>query len=364
MPEKKFVVGAVNVSSSEVKCPGCGSSIGIKFDPDSRNIVCPFCGLASQLPEPDANKTVEELDFSTALQRANVNWGYVKKLIICANCGGQALYNAEQVTGACPFCGSTSVTPAAENVQIMAPQAVIPFEISPEMTQKLFTDFLTRKSFVSKKVASSKLEHVIGIYLPFWTFDTLTVTSYRAESFGDDNNPGQSFYGVWNRYIDDLVVFASDKIRLHELGRIQNFDFSKMVPYSPEFLAGIPAERYTVGLNEGWERCKLRIRQIVKRDMYDIQKGKFFVKKYDTNCYNVKFRYLLAPVYVGRYTVGKVTYYVAINGQTGQTFCEAPTYLFKLILLIITVFVLSFVLLGVYLGLVGTYGSPLSGWTL
>ena len=94
MPENKWVIGAVNVSSSDVKCPGCGASIGVKFDAESLNLKCPFCGLSSQLPQPGSGKAIEELDFNSALQRASVNWGHIKKLIICANCGGQTLYNA------------------------------------------------------------------------------------------------------------------------------------------------------------------------------------------------------------------------------------------------------------------------------
>ncbi|MER2172951.1 MAG: hypothetical protein ABS938_20245, partial [Psychrobacillus psychrodurans] len=48
-------------------------------------------------------KVIEELDFNSAVQRASVNWGVVRKLIVCANCGGQALYDASQVSGCCPF---------------------------------------------------------------------------------------------------------------------------------------------------------------------------------------------------------------------------------------------------------------------
>ena len=71
--------------------------------------------------------------------------------------------------------------------------------------------------------------------------------------------------------------------------------------------------------------------------MYEVGKRRFSVRKFTTDYYNVKFRYLLAPVYIARYTFGKESYQVAINGQTGKTYCEAPTYLLKLILLIILI---------------------------
>ena len=94
----------------------------------------------SALPQPGKVPVVQEFDFNTALQRASVDWGRYKKLIVCSNCGGQTVYDSEQVTGACPFCGSTSVAPAAENDQIMVPNAVIPFAIGKEQVQDLFTE--------------------------------------------------------------------------------------------------------------------------------------------------------------------------------------------------------------------------------
>jgi ribosomal protein S27E len=343
MAENQSFIGAVNVTSTEVKCPGCGASIGIKYDPEALNLTCPFCGLVSKLPQPVSVPSIEELDFNSALQRASVNWGNIKKMITCANCGGSTIYDAEQVTGACPFCGSTSVTPAAENSQIMAPQAVIPFAVTKEQTQLCFDNFINSRRVASKKVYGCKLENVIGIYLPFWTYDTLSVSSYEAHTYETKYTPRQYFRGVMTQYFDDLVIYGSDKIRNQNIKRVQEFDFQRMVPYSPKYLAGIPAERYTVGLNDGWERAKTQIRDKIKRTLNRKYRMKANIDSIVTSYYNVKFRYVLAPIYLATYTCGKNTHTVAINGQTGKTYCEVPTFLLKLVL--IPLFVLIAVLL-------------------
>lgn len=333
LSEKSTFIGAVNVSSTEVKCPGCGASIGLKYDPETLNMTCPFCGLVSQLPNPGSSPAVQELDFNSALQRASVNWGNIKKLIVCANCGGQTIFDAEQVTSACPFCGSTSVTPAAENSQIMAPQAVIPFGITKEQTQLCFEYFINSSHVVSKKVYGCKLENVMGIYLPFWTYDALTVSNYFAHTMETRYAPSQNIRGVLNKYYDDLVIYGSDKIRHPHIKRVQEFDFERMVPYTAKYLAGIPAERYTVGLNDGWERAKEQIREKTKR----ILNRKFFMKAtidaINYSFYNVKFRYVLAPIYLATYKCGRQTFPVAINGQTGKTYCKYPTFLGKLVVI-------------------------------
>ena len=343
MAENQTFIGAVNVTSTEVKCPGCGATIGIKYDPEAWNLTCPFCGLVSKLPQPGTVPVIQELDFNSALQRASVNWGNIKKMITCANCGGSTIYDAEQVTGACPFCGSTSVTPAAENSQIMAPRAVIPFAVTKEQTQLCFDNFINSRRVASKKVYGCKLENVIGIYLPFWTYDTLSVSAYDAHTYETKYTPRQYFKGVMTQFFDDLVIYGSDKIRNQNIKRVQEFDFQRMVPYSPKYLAGIPAERYTVGLNDGWERAKTQIRDKIKRTLNRKYRMKASIDAIVTSYYNVKFRYVLAPIYLATYTCGKKTHTVAINGQTGKTYCEVPTFMIKLVL--IPLFVLIAVLL-------------------
>ena len=96
MSENKRLIGSVNVTSTEIKCPGCGASIGIRFNPSSTTLTCPFCGLSSYLPTPQNGAVAEELDFNAAMQRASVDWGHYKKLIICSNCGGQTVPNRSQ----------------------------------------------------------------------------------------------------------------------------------------------------------------------------------------------------------------------------------------------------------------------------
>ena len=345
MAENIQVINEVTMSNTDVKCPGCGATV--KYDPATLKMVCPFCGTSRELPQPEAGKVIEELDFNTAIQRASVNWGTVRKLIVCANCGGQALYDASQVSGCCPFCGSTSVMPAAENEQIMAPGALVPFYIDNAKAQQSFQDFVKKKRCVPNEVINAKLQNLVGLYLPYWTFDTDTVSSYIAKiGFEHTDSDGDTYYtykkykGVNNQFIDDMIVFATDKIQHPFISKVQDFSFDQLVPYAPEYLAGFAAERYTVGLNDGWERAKVLIAKKLK---YDIGQKEKYLHRGDTvkevtlstNYYNVKFKYILAPMYLATYTYRGKTYQVAINGQTGKTFCQVPSYLWKIILFII-----------------------------
>lgn len=333
MSEIRKAIGGVSVTNTDIKCLGCGAS-NIKFDPATGTLSCPFCGLSTQLPTPQQGAVAAELDFNTALQRASVDWGRSKKLIVCANCGGQTVYDSEQVTGSCPFCGSTSVTPAAETNQIMVPNAVIPFAFSKEECQDRFLEFVKKKKLVNKKVFNCKLDKVVGLYLPFWTFDTYTASSYYAFRNNGVGAPSDHVNGVWYENIDDVVVFASNRVYHPFISKVQKFDFEKAVPYSPEYLAGFPAERYTLGLNDSWDRSKTLITSKLKKDVHRYNRN-LRVIDIATNYYNVKFRCLLAPVYLATYRFGNKILPVAINGQTGETFCDVPTRIKRIILLVL-----------------------------
>ena len=332
MSENRSVITSVNVTSTDIKCPGCGNSIGVGFDPVTATLSCPFCGLSTKLPTPQNGAVAEELDFNTALQRASVDWGRYKKIIVCSNCGGQTVYDSEQVTGACPFCGSTSVAPAAENDQIMVPNAVIPFSIGREQVQDLFTGYLKKKKLLKKGVLDCKLENVVGIYLPFWTFDAYTASSYTAYRSVPGRDNDEQFTGSWYQGFDDIPIFASDRLSNPYISKVQDFDFTSAVPYSSKYLAGIPSERYTLGLNEGWERTKKLIAEKIRRGIHSTH---CYGEKVYTNYYNVKFRCLMAPLYLAKYKFGKKTYLVAINGQNGETCCKAPTKIGRIVALVL-----------------------------
>ena len=267
MSENRSVISYVGVTNTDVKCPGCGTSIGVRFDPVSATLTCPFCGLSSKLPAPQDGAVAQELDFNSALQRASVDWGSYKKIRVCSNCGGQTIYDAEQVTGACPFCGSTSVAPAPETSQIMAPNSVIPFAFSKEQAQTYFLNFVKKKRLVKKKVFDCKLENVIGIYLPYWTFDAFTASTYYGFYYDSGTTPYDLVTGALYQNFDDVLISASNMIRHPFISKVMDYDFTKAVPFSAAYLAGIPAVRYTLGLNEGWERTKKHIAEKLKKDV-------------------------------------------------------------------------------------------------
>ena len=100
------------------KCPSCGGTM--IFKPGWDSLLCQSCGHKEVIPELVSKIPVEELDFLTAQNTASHDWGMEAKVVVCKQCGAQTIQNRLQLSGLCPFCGSTTVEQADPEKDIMA----------------------------------------------------------------------------------------------------------------------------------------------------------------------------------------------------------------------------------------------------
>ena len=190
---------ASTLSETDKKCPNCGGTMD--FDPESGMLHCPFCDYQEVIPKPDdAPETAQELSFADAENKeTNCNWGAQKKAVICKSCGAETIYDALDVSSECPYCGSNQVMEAHDKNTI-APGGVVPFQITNETAGKNFKKWIGNKFFCPKLAKdSAKPEAFKGIYLPYWTFDTDTVSSYVAKvGFNHETKDGS--YTTYKNY--------------------------------------------------------------------------------------------------------------------------------------------------------------------
>ena len=346
---------AKTMEQTDKKCPSCGGTV--VFDPETGGMLCPFCGYTKELPKPEDNTAMQELDFETAKNRASFDWGQKMKTVICKQCGGETVYDALETADCCPFCGSTSVMPVDDQEDVMAPGGVVPFAISQEKAAQLFKSWIGHKWFApndAKKSCSAK--DINGVYLPYWTYDSDTTSTYTAR-IGFDKKKGDKVVtewrntsGIFTEFIDDYTVFASKKSDNNPyIKSVSQFDFSKLRPYSPDFVAGFSAERYSVGLDEGWENAKKGINQKLQGDIRTSIRQKTRADKvsdlrFSTMYENITFKYLLAPIWLASYKYKDQIYNIVINGQTGKVGGKAPVSAIKVILFILAILALIIIL--------------------
>ncbi len=351
------IMNEVTEDVTNKKCPNCGATV--VFDPASGGMLCEFCGYKTELPPPTADNQICELDFASATQTASFEWGAQKKSVVCKQCGAESIYDALETAAVCPFCGSTSVMPAATE-NSMAPGAVVPFAITKENAGQRFASWIGGKLFTPTKAKqSAKPDSFQGVYLPYWTYDTQTTSNFSARAGFDRRvKRGDSYVtettwrpvsGVYQEFIDDETVMASKRNNNNRIKACEPFDFSKLVPYSPQVVAGFIAERYSVGLQEGWGIAQNSIKQRLNSNIRRYIQQSWRCDRVDSLHFstlysNITYKYLLVPVWISSFKYNDQVYQFVVNGQTGKVAGNAPISALR-VLAVIGLGILAFILL-------------------
>ena len=349
---------------TDKKCPQCGGVMD--FDPATGNLKCPYCDYEEAIKvQKESPKKAAELDFFAAEHTANHDWGAETKTILCKACGAESIYDALQTSAICPFCGSNQVMEQNEQDTI-APGGVVPFRISDDHASQLFRKWIKRKWFCPKLAKeSAKPKRFKGIYLPYWTFDTDTYSSYQGEYGIDhikkdkDGVPHTETHwhrtsGMYKEFINDELVLASTNHDMSMLRKLEPFDTENNKSYKPEYIAGFVAERYSIGLKDAWKIAAKSIKEKLKRQIsskikMDHRADHVRQLTLDTDYNNITYKYLLLPIWISNFKYNDKVYQFMINGQTGKVAGKTPLSIPKIIITVVGIIVI--LLLLQYLGI-------------
>lgn len=328
------------VDKYDATCPSCSASI--KFDPASGTLTCPYCGYSEDIPQPDldTDQTAQELNFHEALETGNFDWGEEKKIVICDACSAESVYDALEVANVCPYCGSNHVMESGAE-DALAPNGVIPFAITREQADANFKAWMKGKLFAPNEAKrSAKADAFNGVYLPFWTFDTQTSSQYTAQ-YGIDrqveDEEGKTrtvtdWYktsGFHQKFIDDYLVRATNRYDANLLKTVEPFDTNNSKTYNKTYLSGYIAERYSIGLEDGWkiaqtgihDRLHTSISRKIKREHgADRVRNLHFSTSYS----NITYKYVMLPIWLSSFRYKNKSYQFLVNGQSGKVGGQSP----------------------------------------
>ncbi len=354
-----------------VECPNCGASLSYK--PGTTNLVCDHCGSSFEIKaEVSADVAQKENDLSIALSSSwqaaqQQGQAYVVK---CPACGAETALEKNMFSSECAFCGSP-ITVTPDTKAVANPQGVLPFKLEKQAATVEFSNWLRKLWFAPndlKKIATS--DRLNGIYLPFWTFDASTQSSYQGER-------GEHYYvterrvvngkeenvrvmktrwypasGWVSRAFDDILITASRALPGKYLNQLEPWDLPNLVAYDNRYLSGFKAEISQVDIKGGFEEAKqvmaIAIHQDVNRDIGgDEQRVHAVQTQYNETTY----KYILLPVWLSIYRYGNKIYRFVVNARTGEVHGERPYSAIKIALAIL----LALVILGILIAILGKH---------
>lgn len=330
---------AKTMEETDRKCPRCGATMD--YSPAIGGLYCPYCEYEEEIPPTadDGKDIAEELSFKDAESRGNCDWGVEKKTVICKSCGAESVYDALEISNECPYCGSNQVM-EAKAVNTLAPNGVCPFEITNKKAGDNFTAWIRKRLFCpSKAKKSAKPEAFKGVYLPYWTFDSQTHSHYTAQygkdrtvGRGDDRRTVTDWHktaGDYSRFFNDELVAASTRHDANMLKRIEPFRTEENRAYRPEYIAGFISERYSVGLDDGWDTAKRsidnKLKSHISSHIKDTKNADHVRNLNVTTVHsNITYKYMLLPLWLSSFTYKGKVYQFLVNGQTGKVGGKTP----------------------------------------
>ena len=317
-------------------CVSCGAKLS--FAPGTRELRCEFCGAENEIAEND--ERVEELDLATwlkALEGQHESAG--EELLKCDKCGAEQRLDRALFASKCAFCGAGIVSKSYAG-RLVKPRSIIPFQLDRRGAQEAFRKWLRWRWLAPgdlKRYAQSDAS-LMGVYLPFWTYDCQTSTAYTGQrgTKRDKSTSWTSVSGQVDHFFDDVIVAASKTLPQNTTGSLQAWDTKALVPYQPEFIGGFQAEAYQVGLAEGYPIAKQAIDSRIRRMVtLDIGGDDQRIDNLQTRYGRFTFKHVLMPAWVSAYRYRDKVYRFVVNAQTGETDGESPLSWWKVALLVV-----------------------------
>ncbi len=343
------------VEEYKFPCDTCGSDL--RFSPGTGVMECDHCGATQKITNIGAwrGQSIREMDFRKAIKNQLPALDMEERRVVtCENCGAHVEFEANSHATECPFCATPIVTDTGVERRIK-PKALLPFGLMERDAQKNMANWLGKLWFAPNGLQeyARKGRKMQGIYVPYWTYDADTKTSYTGQR-------GTVYYVTkrvsvmvngkrqtqmrqvpkvrWSRaqgrvarFFDDVLVLGSTSLPKHYTDGLVPWDLSPLEPYRPEYLAGFHAESYTVGLDEGYKEARDYMNRIIVRDVkFDIGGDRQRISSLDTRVDTITFKHILLPVWMAAYKYRGKTYRFVVNGRTGKVQGERPYSAWKI----------------------------------
>lgn len=342
-------------------CDGCGADL--EFHIGQQELKCPFCGYQRNVVVAE-DATVAEQDFRAMLARlaeqraAGAASTTELNEVRCAACGSVVVFHGTLTSTDCAFCASPVQRDDVHRAEDRVPvDGVLPFQVDLGKAKANLAAWVKGLWFAPNDFKRRGVKgEFSGVYLPFWTFDSHTFTTYRGErgehywvTVGSGKNKRRvrrtRWYpasGSFNRFFDDVLVHAVVGLPSKLLRKLEPWPLSSVMPFNQQVIAGFFARTYDQELDEGFVVARQRIDAALHADICQRIGGDEQRVHYQQSTYDpITYKHLLLPVWLLAYRYKQKIYRVVVNAGTGEVQGERPWSWIKILLLVLVILVVG-----------------------
>ncbi len=334
-------------------CDECGADL--EFSIGTQTMKCPYCGAVktieisetAEIVEHDFHAMLEQLKTQRLEGKPDDETAESEHAIRCSSCGAEVIFQGTLTSSQCPYCANPLQRDKIHDAPTrIAVDGMLPFQIperdAAEQLRNWVKSLWWAPNEFLKQGASGKFN---GVYLPYYTFDSLTDTKYAGQrgdhywvTVGEGKDQRREMRTSWSfrsgefqRFFDDvLIVAASDQSRTL-IESLEPWPLEQCVPFTQQMLAGLFARTYDVTLDAGFSEARLRIESALTSDIRQrIGGDEQSISSQKVSYSGVTFKHLLLPVWLMAYRYQEKPYRVVINAVTGEVSGERPYSAFKI----------------------------------
>lgn len=316
------------------KCENCGAEL--VFSPERNCLVCKSCGSSFMVKNASGKIARRVYSFNYNPEDNRVDETQYE----CPSCGSKIMAGREKPLGICASCGNTNLIKKTNSVVV--PDGIIPFTISKAKAGEIFQKFVKSRKFAPSDLAQmARSQKLIGVYNPVWKFDFETHIhySYVGEKKYLDKNDNEyvKYYPedkTKEERFENVLLSGNKQISDKMLEEIGDYDFSKAIPYSSDYVLGFYLIDTNRDLHVVYDGFKDNIeyqnrKEIENRVRKDYDSLSNFVCH--TRFKDEEFGYVGVPIWANHYTYKGKNYHCYINGQTGKFSGSAPKSIWKIL---------------------------------
>ena len=354
-------------------CPRCGADL--EYHIGHLALRCSHCDFQRKI-DLDPEARVEEQSYQQALDRlreikqrrieqASQKPGQDggREIVKCEGCSAEILFDESITATECAYCGTPIQRDRVHTDSDRIPvDGVLPFAVDKKQAQRNLSMWLKSLWFAPTEFVKRGLKgRFQGVYLPFYTFDSLTFSRYQGQrgdhytkTVGSGKNKRtvtktrwRRVSGKFQRFFDDVLTMASRSASDPLLVELEPWPLERLKPFMPEFLAGFQARTYDMPLEQGFDMAHQRMKTELERETRrhiggDVQRISHLESRFDA----VTYKHILLPMWLMSYSYRGKTFRIIINATTGSVHGGRPWSIVKIVLAVLAaLLVLAVVLL-------------------
>lgn len=348
---------------SIIGCSNCGADL--EYKPGTTKLVCGYCDTENEIPQLE-NIKIDSLDYHEHFSKLLVDSEtQIDHYLKCDNCGAESTVEENITSSNCHYCDTPLIVDKIHDENTIMPHYVLPFKFDKKEANLKFKKWINSLWFAPNKLKKATINSK-GFnqeYLPYWCYDSNVYTSYtgqrgeyyyETETYTDTvdgkrvTKTRQVRHTRWhfvsghvNNTLKDVLIVAFNSLTKKFLEKLEPWKLEDLVPYKKEYLSGSSSQKYQIGLEDGFNLMKSKVAPIIDNTIdRDIGGDEQRIITKNSNYNDIKFKYILLPVFISAFNYKGKLYQFFINAQTGEVQGERPWSWVKitsLVLFILTI---------------------------